>query len=80
MKNKIKPEPKHRTRITRKEIAWLVELSYDTVKRNEKLWGIERFKVQVGKGSCVSFYSAETIAQLKFLGLIFSRELAVPKA
>ena len=55
--------------ITRAEIARLVDVSKDTVRRNEKEWGIWAYRRQLGP-FLIKFRRGPTLTLLKAKGLI----------
>lgn len=60
---------KHRTRITRKEIAFLIDSTVDVVAYNEARWGLDKIRVTI---TCrnVSYWEAEAMAILRARGLL----------
>ena len=65
----MKNNPNQSRWITRKEICFLVERSYTTLRISEVLWGIDKFKVQIGEGN-VRYREPDTTNQLRKMGLI----------
>jgi hypothetical protein len=58
-----------RSFITRKEIAAILEVSVDTVRRREVVWGIHIFKREIS-GRQIDYHAAPTRAKLVKLGLM----------
>lgn len=66
-----KTEPatrRHRTRLTRKEVAYLADVQVNVVIRSEARWGLTPHKVCVN--GRVSYWEAPTVAILKRLGMM----------
>lgn len=51
-------------RLTRKEVAGLVGVSSDSVRRNEEAWGLTRAKVRAN-GRLIWYVASEAIAELR---------------
>lgn len=69
---KTTPQPqqrKHRTKLTRKEIAYLIDETVAVVRYNEKLWGLDKHKVKISHSN-VSYWEDSTMEILRARGLL----------
>ena len=64
-----KPARRYRTRITRKEIAYLIDTSCDMVRKNEKRWGLDRARVKIN-ARVILYWEDEAMEILRERGLI----------
>lgn len=60
---------KRRTRISRKEIAYLIDETPDVVRSREKSWGLDKIKVIVSRNN-ISYWEKEAMEILRALRLV----------